>query len=54
MNAARDRKGKRWIVRRVPSDLERAYIDGGWWTDDTLGAMVARQLATYPASKIAI
>jgi acyl-CoA synthetase len=41
-------------MRRVPPELERAYVDGGWWTEETLGAMVARQLAAYPASKVAI
>jgi acyl-CoA synthetase (AMP-forming)/AMP-acid ligase II len=41
-------------VRRVPPDLERAYVDAGFWTNDTLGAMVARQLAAHPASTIAI
>jgi acyl-CoA synthetase (AMP-forming)/AMP-acid ligase II len=44
----------RWPVRRVPPGLERAYADGGWWTDETLGAMVARQLASHPASTVAI
>jgi len=48
------RRGTRWPVRRVPPELERAYVDGGWWTDDTLGAMVARQLARHPASTVAI
>ena len=48
------RRGTRWPVRRVPPALERAYVDGGWWTDDTLGAMVARQLARHPASTVAI
>jgi acyl-CoA synthetase len=43
-----------WTVRRVPPELERAYIDGGWWTEDTLGALVARQLARHPASRISI
>jgi acyl-CoA synthetase (AMP-forming)/AMP-acid ligase II len=41
-------------VRRIPPDLERAYREGGWWTDDSLGAMVARQLAAHPASRVAI
>jgi acyl-CoA synthetase len=41
-------------VRRVPPELERTYVDGGWWTDETLGAMVARQLAAHPAWKVAI
>ena len=47
-------RARRWTVRRVPPDLERAYVEGGWWTDDTLGAMVARQLAAHPASTVAI
>ena len=54
MKADPDRTARRWVVRRVPPDLERAYIDGGWWTDGTLGAMVARQLAAHPASTVAI
>ncbi|MDG2304754.1 MAG: AMP-binding protein [Candidatus Binatia bacterium] len=43
---------KQWAPRAVPSALERRYVDGGWWTDDTLGAMVARSLAANPAKKI--
>jgi len=54
MNGDPDRSGKRWVVRRVPPDLERAYIDAGWWTHDTLGTMVARQLAEHPAATVAI
>ena len=46
--------GKRRIVRRVPPDLERAYVDGGWWTEDTLGTIIARQLAEHPASTVSI
>jgi acyl-CoA synthetase (AMP-forming)/AMP-acid ligase II len=46
--------GERWLLRRVPPDLERAYVAGGWWTQDTLGALVARQLAAHPASSVAI
>jgi acyl-CoA synthetase (AMP-forming)/AMP-acid ligase II len=41
-------------LRRVPPELERAYVDGGWWTDDTLGAMAARQLAAHPAASVSI
>jgi acyl-CoA synthetase (AMP-forming)/AMP-acid ligase II len=44
----------RWGVRRVPPHLERAYVDGGWWTNDTFGAVVARQLAAHPAAMICI
>jgi len=46
--------GGQWCLRRVPPHLERAYVDGGWWTDDTLGAMVARQLADHAGSAVAI
>src|SRR4029453_8820752 len=54
MNVNRDRAGERWRVRCVPPDLERAYIDGGWWTDETLGTVVARQLAAHPTATVAI
>jgi acyl-CoA synthetase len=46
--------GRSWPVRRLPPELERAYVDGGWWTDETLGVMAARQLAAHPASEVAI
>jgi acyl-CoA synthetase (AMP-forming)/AMP-acid ligase II len=49
-----DRRGRRWPVRRVPPDLERAYVDGGWWTQDTLGALIARQFARHPKATVAI
>jgi len=49
-----ERASRRWSVRRVPPDLERAYVDAGFWTDDTLGAMVARQLAMHSESTVAI
>ena len=54
MSADPRRPGKRWSPRALPPDLERAYIDAGWWTDETLGAMVARQLAEHPSSTVAI
>lgn len=44
----------RWPARRVPPELEKRYVEAGWWTDETLGAMVARQLASHPASQVAI
>lgn len=34
----------RWSLRTVPAQLVRQYRDEGWWTDDTLGAMVAAGL----------
>jgi acyl-CoA synthetase (AMP-forming)/AMP-acid ligase II len=45
---------RHWTPRRIPPDLERAYVAEGWWTDDTLGAMVARALAAHPAATLAI
>lgn len=43
-----------WRLRRVPPALERAYLEAGWWTGETLGSTVARQLAAHPASTVAI
>ena len=54
MSADPDSGAERWIARRVPPELERAYVDRGWWTDDTFGALVARQLARHPASTISV
>ena len=54
MNVDPDRMGTRRIVRRVPPDLERAYVDGGWWTEATLGTIIARQLAEHRASTVSI
>ena len=45
---------KRWSPRRVPPELERRYVDTGWWTDATLGEMVGRQLAAHPAAVVSI
>jgi acyl-CoA synthetase (AMP-forming)/AMP-acid ligase II len=45
---------RRWTPRRIPPALERAYVESGWWTDDTLGTTVARHLAANPAAKVAI
>jgi acyl-CoA synthetase (AMP-forming)/AMP-acid ligase II len=54
MRAESPRSHSRWKIRRVPPELERSYIDGGWWTDETLGELVARQLAQHRGSKVAI
>jgi acyl-CoA synthetase (AMP-forming)/AMP-acid ligase II len=45
---------KAWSLRRVPPALERRYVESGWWTDETLAAMVARQLAAHAAKKVAV
>src|SRR5262245_18630260 len=31
----------RWRRRPLPEDVRQRYHDEGWWTDDTLGSMVA-------------
>ncbi|MEU1950968.1 AMP-binding protein [Nocardia rhamnosiphila] len=35
-------------LRRVPPDLARRYREAGWWTDETLGEILARGLAAAP------
>ena len=37
-----------WPVREVPADLRARYLADGWWTDDTLGALVDRSLTATP------
>jgi acyl-CoA synthetase (AMP-forming)/AMP-acid ligase II len=32
---------QRWGLRQVPDELAQRYVAEGWWTDATLGAMVA-------------
>ena len=41
-------------TRRVPPELERAYVDGGWWTDDTLASLLARQLTLHADVTVSI
>jgi acyl-CoA synthetase (AMP-forming)/AMP-acid ligase II len=41
-------------LRRVPPELERRYVEEGFWTDETLGDTVARQLARHPRARVAI
>lgn len=36
---------QRWARRALPEDLAREYVAQGWWTDATLGSMVADGLA---------
>ena len=36
--------GDRWSLRAVPADRAQRYRDRGWWTDQTLGEMVAASL----------
>src|SRR5262249_46750910 len=41
-----------WTLRNVPLQLERAYVEAGWWTDATLGLMVARWLRATPSATV--
>ncbi|MDG2026066.1 MAG: AMP-binding protein [Acidimicrobiales bacterium] len=50
MNDAADR----WNMRRVPADLVQRYTDDGWWTDDTLGSVVATGLADLADRRFAV
>jgi len=54
MSGAPTRSGQRYPLRRVLPELERRYRESGWWTDETLGSLVSRQLAAHPAATVAI
>jgi acyl-CoA synthetase (AMP-forming)/AMP-acid ligase II len=41
-----------WGVRPVPTDLARRYRDEGWWTDDTVGRVLAEGLARKPDQRL--
>jgi acyl-CoA synthetase (AMP-forming)/AMP-acid ligase II len=40
--------GARWPVRPIPTELRDRYLAEGWWTDETLGALVDDRLAATP------
>src|SRR5262245_21072423 len=44
----------RWPVRAVPGELRARYLAEGWWTDDTLGALVDRSLRAAPDTALRI
>ena len=44
----------RWKLRPVPAALVRRYEAEGWWTDATLGGMLAERLAAAPATSVDI
>ena len=35
-------------MRKIPVELTRRYEDEGWWTQDTLGDLIARGLQASP------
>ncbi|NUP28240.1 MAG: AMP-binding protein, partial [Nocardia sp.] len=37
-------------MREVPPELALRYREAGWWTDETLGELLARSLANAPAA----
>jgi acyl-CoA synthetase len=48
------RYDEKWPQRKVPADLRARYLEQGWWTDDTLGALVDRSLRAAPDASINI
>jgi acyl-CoA synthetase len=46
--------GARYAMREVPAALEQRYVESGWWTDQTLGAMVAESFAAHPDARVSI
>ncbi|MGH0029554.1 MAG: AMP-binding protein [Myxococcota bacterium] len=47
-------RSERWPLRRVPHELASRYVESGCWTDETLGALTARQLAAHPSARVAV
>ena len=37
-------------MRKIPVELAKRYVDEGWWTQETLGELVAGGLAANPAT----
>ena len=35
-------------MRTIPVELVKRYVDEGWWTQDTLGDLIARGLQANP------
>jgi acyl-CoA synthetase (AMP-forming)/AMP-acid ligase II len=46
--------GTKWTRRQIPPPLRKRYLAEGWWTDETLGALVDRSLRASPASTVNI
>jgi acyl-CoA synthetase (AMP-forming)/AMP-acid ligase II len=38
-----------WGLRTVAPELAARYVEHGWWTDETLGEVLDRQLRAHPA-----
>jgi acyl-CoA synthetase (AMP-forming)/AMP-acid ligase II len=46
--------GARWPLRTVPPDLVQRYRENGWWTDASLGSMVADGLGAVGGASFAV
>lgn len=44
----------RWQLRNVPDALVGQYVSNGWWTDDSLGELVAQGLGAMPDATFAV
>jgi acyl-CoA synthetase (AMP-forming)/AMP-acid ligase II len=44
----------RWPVRPLSAALTEAYVQQGWWTDDTLGLLVDRSLRATPNALVRV
>ena len=41
-------------MRAIPADLRKRYEDAGWWSRDTIGALLARRLAAAPETEFRV
>ncbi|MFE6862092.1 AMP-binding protein [Nocardia sp. NPDC057668] len=41
-------------MRKVPTDLVERYLSQGWWTDESLGELLARGLAAAPEQRFEV
>lgn len=43
-----------FVTRVIPADLAQSYRENGWWTGETVGAMLARGLAATPDGEFCV
>ena len=39
-------------MRTIPVELAKRYVDEGWWTQDTLGDLIAARTAKEPRRRL--
>jgi acyl-CoA synthetase (AMP-forming)/AMP-acid ligase II len=44
----------RWQLRDVPAELVARYVEDGWWTDTTLGELIARSVAAQGSNPVRV